>query len=97
MLRLSRGQQPRQGVAKRQKSGAEKFVELTLHRPIEEFAAREQTIGPPLMALKWLGNAGGHITGVRPEELLDAFEIWNTLLGRSWRKDLHTSQRWQRS
>jgi hypothetical protein len=64
------------GVPKRKKATAGgKFKPLSLHKRIEEYAAKEPKIGPQLMALKWLGNAGSHTTGVNSDDLLDAFEV----------------------
>lgn len=52
-----------------------KSKELSLHARIEKFAAGSPVIGPQLMALKWLGNAGSHGTDVKRDDLLDAYEI----------------------
>ncbi len=49
--------------------------EMTLHKRIEEFAKNDVVTGNQLMALKWLGNTGGHEGTVKLDDLLDAFEI----------------------
>lgn len=63
------------GVKKRRKAKSGKFVDLSLHARIEEFAKRDPVIGAQLMALKWLGNTGSHEGKVTKDDLLDAFEI----------------------
>jgi len=63
------------GVQKRKKDKKGKYSDLSLHARIDVFAKNEPTIGPQLMALKWLGNAGSHNREVRKDDLLDAFEI----------------------
>lgn len=51
-----------------------------LHKRIERYAKAEESIGPQLMALKWLGNTGSHSGDVGQQELLDAFEILEHVL-----------------
>lgn len=69
------------GVPKRKKDKNGKYLDLSLHARIDAFAKNEPTIGPQLMALKWLGNAGSHNREIRKDDLLDAFEIMeHTLL-----------------
>jgi hypothetical protein len=63
------------GIPKKKKDGAGKFRELSLHKRIDIFALQEPTVGPHLLALKWLGNSGSHDSGVSTSEVLDAFEI----------------------
>lgn len=63
------------GVPKRKKDRNGKYFDLTLHARIDAFAETEPNVGPHLMALKWLGNAGSHNGEVRKDDLLDAFEI----------------------
>lgn len=63
------------GVQRRQKDKTEKYVDLSLHRRIEIFAKKEAAAGMPLMALKWLGNAGSHGSTVSRDDVLDAYEI----------------------
>ena len=63
------------GVPKRKKTSNGKYNDLTLHARIDLFAKRNKDAGAQLMALKWLGNAGSHDTGVSAGDLLDAFEI----------------------
>jgi Domain of unknown function (DUF4145) len=63
------------GVPKRRKGVNGKFSDLTLHARIEAFANKEPTIGPQLMALKWIGNTGSHDSHISANDLLDSFEI----------------------
>lgn len=69
------------GVPKRKKDKNGKYSDLSLHARIDAFAKHEPTIGPHLMALKWLGNAGSHNREVSQNDLLDAFEIMEHALG----------------
>ena len=69
------------GVPKRKKNAKGKFFELSLHARIDAFAASAPTIGPQLIALKWLGNSGSHDGEVSKNDLLDAFEILEHALG----------------
>src|ERR1039458_5847352 len=59
----------------RRKAKSGKFTDLTLHDRLEVLSQRAPAVGPQLMALKWLGNAGSHNGSVSSDELLDAFEI----------------------
>lgn len=63
------------GVSTTKIGKGEKAIELTLHGRIELFAQNNLTVGPQLMALKWLGNSGSHDSYVSQADLLDAFEI----------------------
>ncbi len=63
------------GVQRRRRDKNGKYFDLTLHARIDAFSKREPNVGPHLMALKWLGNAGSHNGEVRKDDLLDAFEI----------------------
>ena len=55
---------------------AGKFRNLPLHDRIEKFKKSDSAAGTQLMALKWLGNIGSHMSGdeLSHSELLDAFE-----------------------
>jgi len=63
------------GIPKRKKGANGKFYDLNLHARIDAFAKSEPTIGPQLMALKWLGNTGSHDSIVSEADIIDAFEI----------------------
>jgi len=68
-------------VPQRKKGKNGKYFDLNLHTRIDVFAKNEPKIGPQLMALKWLGNAGSHNGEVSKDDLLDAFEIMEHALG----------------
>jgi len=63
------------GLPKRRKTNGGRFSGLTLHARLDSFVKKEPVVGPQLMALKWLGNAGSHDGAVSKADLLDAFEI----------------------
>lgn len=62
-------------VPKQMKGKNRKFFTLNLHDRIDEYSKSSSTIGPHLMALKWLGNTGSHDSALEARDLLDAFEI----------------------
>lgn len=53
-----------------------KFRSLSLHERIEKFGTTEADAATQLMAIKWLGNTGSHISlnELKRDDLLDAFE-----------------------
>ncbi len=63
------------GVPKKKKDKSGKYSDLTLHARLDSFAKSEPAMGPPLMALKWLGNTGSHDRDITQTDLLDTFEI----------------------
>lgn len=69
------------GVPKRKRAKLGTYADLTLHSRIDTFAKKQPTVGPQLMALKWLGNTGSHHGQVSQEDVLDAFEIMEHALG----------------
>ena len=54
---------------------------LSLDKRIDAFSKGDPVIGAHLMALKWLGNVGSHTDYVSTDDLLDAFEILEHVLG----------------
>jgi hypothetical protein len=46
-----------------------------LHEKITEFARTNQDIGDKLLAVKWLGNSGSHLTGLKPEQVVTGFNL----------------------
>jgi hypothetical protein len=52
-----------------------KKSELTLHARLDIYMKTFAVIGGQLMALKWLGNAGSHFSGVAKSDILDAYEV----------------------
>jgi hypothetical protein len=63
-------------VPRKRKTKANKLSDLTLHSRLEVLSERSANVGPQLMALKWLGNAGSHDGSVSRDDLLNAFEIF---------------------
>lgn len=57
-----------------------KRVKLSLHNRIEEFKKKSSALADLLMAIKWLGNAGSHITAITSNDILDAYEMMEHLL-----------------
>jgi hypothetical protein len=51
-----------------------KRTRLTLHHRLEEFTKKHPQLGAPLMALKWLGNAGTHDV-LEHKDVLDALDL----------------------
>lgn len=68
-------------VKTRRKTRSGGFERLSLHKRIEEFAGSNRILGAQLMALKWLGNVGSHDAHATRDDLLDAFEIFENVLG----------------
>ena len=47
---------------------------LSLHQRLEVFSKKHRQLGEPLMALKWLGNAGTH-EALQHKDVLDALDL----------------------
>jgi hypothetical protein len=52
-----------------------KRVHLTLHSRIVEFKNSKADLGEKLMAIKWLGNSGSHLTGISKKRLYDGYRL----------------------
>ncbi|MBU7570681.1 MAG: DUF4145 domain-containing protein, partial [Flavobacterium sp.] len=48
---------------------------LTLHKRLEEFEKTNSDTGNLLLAIKWIGNAGSHYSGLKNNDVLDAYEL----------------------
>lgn len=48
---------------------------LSLHKRIVEFQKSDTENGDVLLATKWLGNSGSHVSGLGREDVLDAFDM----------------------
>lgn len=59
------------------KKGREK---LTLHMRIKEFESKHKELGENLLAIKWLGNDASHSTGLKVDDIFDAYEILHHVL-----------------
>jgi hypothetical protein len=54
---------------------------LTLDTRIDLFTKNDVVHGPYLMAIKWLGNVGAHTVDVMADDILDAFDVLEHVLG----------------
>jgi hypothetical protein len=52
-----------------------KRVPLMLHGRIVEFKKLNSDLGEKLMAIKWLGNSGSHLTGISKKRLYDGYRL----------------------
>lgn len=48
---------------------------LTLHKRIEEFQKMNPKVGEILLAIKWIGNEGSHLSELKKMDVLDAYEL----------------------
>jgi hypothetical protein len=53
-----------------------------LHHRIEEFAKTKPEIGQKLLAIKWLGNSGSHLGGLKPEHVVTGFKLMESAILR---------------
>ena len=60
------------------KSGKRK--PLTLHSRITLFKTKFNELGKNLLAIKWLGNAASHASGLEIDDIFDAYEILHHVL-----------------
>lgn len=61
---------------------------LTLHRRIERFSKKWPDLAEQLLAIKWIGNAGSHASGLEIDDLKDGFLLLEHVL-----KELYDSSR----
>lgn len=52
-----------------------KRVPLILHARIEQFKTSNADLGKKLMAIKWLGNSGSHLTAISKKNLYGGFRL----------------------
>ena len=65
-----------------------KRVKLTLHNRIEEFKRKNKEVAEHFMAIKWIGNAGSHLTELEHEDILNAFEMLQLTLKNLYDDDI---------
>jgi Domain of unknown function (DUF4145) len=53
---------------------------ISLHQRIQLYAAKDKDVAERLFAIKWLGNAGSHAGELTKDDVLDAYEILETVL-----------------
>ena len=63
------------GVRKTAVNSKGKRVALMLHGRIEEFKKANSDLGEKLMAIKWLGNSGSHLTGISKKNLYAGYSL----------------------
>lgn len=68
-------------IPRRRRETNGRFSDLSLHQRIDLFEKDNPAIGGQIMALKWLGNTGSHEGQVTRNDILDAFEILEHVLG----------------
>ena len=52
----------------------------TLHQRIDLYKAKNSDLGSKLLAIKWIGNSGSHITGLTRDQLIKAYRILEYVL-----------------
>jgi hypothetical protein len=52
-----------------------KEQKITLHGRINEFTKANKDVGEFLSAIKWIGNAGSHLSEITRDNVLDAYEL----------------------
>lgn len=72
----------------RDKKGKER--EYKLHDRIEMFRATAPHLGDKLLAVKWLGNSGSHITGLKREDVIKGYEMYSYVLEELFDKRTET-------
>ena len=70
------------------KGASQKRNLLSLHRRIERFKKKRPELAEQLFAIKWIGNAGSHASGLNIEDLKDGFLLLELVL-----KELYDSSR----
>lgn len=69
--------------------------DLDLHARIEEFGRikdeKYSGLSMKLLAIKWLGNAGSHGNELSKEDILDAYEVLEYVLGEIFVRPQHVS------
>lgn len=53
---------------------------ISLHQRIKLYEAKDKDVAERLFAIKWLGNAGSHAGELTKDDVLDAYEILETVL-----------------
>ena len=57
-----------------------KRIIISLHQRIKLYEAKDKDIAERLFAIKWLGNVGSHAGELTKDDVLDAYEILETVL-----------------
>jgi hypothetical protein len=62
---------------------------LTLHDRIQKYSLQRPDLAEPLLAAKWLGNAGSHATIISRNDVLDAYELLEHVLDELYVRRSH--------
>ncbi len=68
------------GIKKWKNNDLGKRVAINLHNRIEAFKIHSPDLGDKLLAIKWIGNAGSHISGLTRGDMFDAFQLFEFVL-----------------
>jgi len=72
----------------RDKKGKERAYDL--HARIEMFRPTASHLGDKILAVKWLGNSGSHLTGLKREDVIKAYEMYSYVLEELFDKRTET-------
>ncbi|MBC6610816.1 DUF4145 domain-containing protein [Hymenobacter sp. BT507] len=64
-----------------------KRISLSLHARIVKFGIKYPESTNALLAIKWIGNAGSHISDVEKSDLIDAYDILEYVLNKIFSKN----------
>jgi len=71
-----------------EKDGKEK--EIPLHHRIVAFQKKSPHIGEKLLAIKWLGNSGSHLTGLQRKDVIKGYLLYSHVLEELFEKRTET-------
>lgn len=74
------------GVKKTKMSGG-KRLNLSLHARILLYKATNPTVADHLLAIKWIGNFGSHLSDLNKEDVLDAYQLLHYSLSKIYNSD----------
>jgi len=63
-----------------------KTVEIKLHDRIIAFQKRAPDIGEKLLAIKWLGNSGSHLSGLEKKDVINGYRLYSYVLEEMFEK-----------
>ncbi|MCI0747411.1 MAG: DUF4145 domain-containing protein [Verrucomicrobia subdivision 3 bacterium] len=72
----------------RDKKGRERAHDL--HARIEMFRPSAPHLGDKILAVKWLGNSGSHLAGLKREDVIKAYEMYSYVLEELFDKRMET-------
>jgi hypothetical protein len=78
-----------QGVKKWIKKSNGKTAALNLHDRIQLFGKQKPEIAENLLAVKWLGNFGSHLIGMKQKHIIEAFRLFHHVILELFEKHSH--------